>query len=96
MPCYDSRSSPDNVRAEAKKEFQADLDKLTRLLCEATRIIHRTQNMSLASEELFKWHLGHLSLDVEREKKAYARYGGCTCMGHNECDFCQVRDGRKQ
>ncbi len=28
------------------------------------------------------------------EKMAYKKYGGCTCMGHNECDFCQMRDGR--
>lgn len=91
MSCYDSRSTYEYGRAEAKEE----IDKLTRLLCEAAKILHRTQNMSFASEELFKWHQEHLKLDAEREKKAYARYGGCTCMGHNECDFCQVRDGRK-
>ena len=42
MPCYDSRNEPDYVRAEAKLEFQADLDKLTRLLCEAMKLIDET------------------------------------------------------
>lgn len=28
---------------------------------------------------------------AEREKVAYAKYGGCTCMGQSECDFCKER-----
>lgn len=27
----------------------------------------------------------------ERERAAYAKYGGCTCMGHSECNFCKER-----
>lgn len=26
-----------------------------------------------------------------REKAAWAKYGGCTCMGHGECNFCRER-----
>jgi hypothetical protein len=28
---------------------------------------------------------------TEREAKAWAKYGGCTCMGHSECGFCKER-----
>lgn len=31
------------------------------------------------------------TIEVEREARAYKKYGGCTCMGHNECDFCKER-----
>lgn len=27
----------------------------------------------------------------QREKAAYTKYGGCTCMGHGECNFCKER-----
>lgn len=27
----------------------------------------------------------------ERERAAYRKYGGCTCMGHGECGFCRER-----
>jgi hypothetical protein len=26
-----------------------------------------------------------------RENAAWERYGGCTCMGHGECNFCRER-----
>jgi hypothetical protein len=26
-----------------------------------------------------------------REQAAWAKYGGCTCMGQGECDFCKER-----
>ncbi|HEX2879870.1 MAG TPA: hypothetical protein VHO25_10100 [Polyangiaceae bacterium] len=28
---------------------------------------------------------------IQKERAAWEKYGGCTCMGHNECDFCKER-----
>lgn len=28
---------------------------------------------------------------TESEARAYAKYGGCTCMGQSECNFCKER-----
>jgi hypothetical protein len=28
---------------------------------------------------------------IAKEKRAWAKYGGCTCMGHGECNFCRER-----
>ena len=69
MPCYDSRSEPSYVRAEAKREFQADLNKLTRLLCEVMTVIDEA-DMELnvnPSDELYEWWKEHKKLDKARE-----------------------------
>lgn len=73
MSCYDDRNEPDNVRKEAKKEFQADLDKLTRMLCEAMRIIEGfcydpppVHLKDAVSPELFAWWQEHKKLDARR------------------------------
>ena len=66
MPCYDGRDSPSYVHAEAKKEFQADLDKLTRLLCEAMPYVMKEITMTKPSTELLDWWIGHQKLDKRR------------------------------
>lgn len=63
MPCYDSRTEPDYVRAETKKEFQADLDKLTRMLCEAIEYV----DDHVMSKELLAWSQEHRRLDTMRK-----------------------------
>ena len=68
MPCYDSRDEPDFVRREAKKEFQQDLDILTRLLCEAMGYLD-TRNIGDGSDELRSWWKEHKKLDRERRKR---------------------------
>lgn len=67
MPCYDSRNEPSYVRAEAKKEFQEDLNNLTRLLCEACKIIFYRRSQA-PSDELRKWHEDHLKVDKARSR----------------------------
>jgi hypothetical protein len=78
MPCYDDRNEPDNVRAEAKKEFQADLDKLTRLLCCAMKILDLEFNPGGYvgtwgdegdGRELYEWWKEHQKRDKERAKR---------------------------
>jgi hypothetical protein len=70
MPCYDSRNEPDNIRAEAKRDFQADLDKLTRMLCRACAVIEKKANaleLSMGAE-LSEWWERHKRLDKKRRR----------------------------
>jgi hypothetical protein len=36
-------------------------------------------------------NLTELGAERAREAAAYAKHGGCACMGHSECDFCKDR-----
>ena len=58
MPCHDSRDEPENVRAETRREQQAYVDTLTRLLCEAMRTLEEvdlTGRTYLLSDDLGDW-----------------------------------------
>ena len=68
MPCYDSRSEPSYVIAEAKKEFQAELDKMTNWLCMLLTDLE-TLNMNVKDKELQKWWEEHKKLDKKRKDK---------------------------
>jgi len=67
MPCYDSRSDPEYVAAETRKESQAYIDKLTRLLCKA-RTLYYDENMAVPAD-LDQWWEEHKKVDIEREKR---------------------------
>ena len=68
MPCYDSRSDSNYVRAEAKKEFQADLDKLTRMLCDMCKSTEK-RDFPMPTVEIERWWTEHQMLDQMREDK---------------------------
>jgi len=65
MPCYDDRDSPSNVRAES----QAQIDKLTRLLCEACLTITNVENKAICSVELREWWANHQKIDKKRKQE---------------------------
>jgi hypothetical protein len=67
MPCYDERSSAPYIHAE----YQEKLDKLTRLLCEANKIIERLagERPVQRSQELFTWWYAHKEFDKRRKRK---------------------------
>lgn len=68
MPCYDSRSDPEYIRSE----FKADIDKLTRLLCEACTMLELGTDLKEGSSELRKWWEEHAKWDEQRRKsRAY-------------------------
>lgn len=76
MPCYDSRNEPDEVRRETKKEFQAELDDLTALLCEANQLIDdrdaigydSSLHATSRSRRLAAWWREHQKLDRRRRR----------------------------
>ena len=69
MPCYDDRNSPSNVAAETRKESQAHIDKLTRLLCEANKWMDLHMLNKHRSKELADWWENHQKVDKARAKK---------------------------
>lgn len=71
MPCYDPQSESDYARADAKREFQAGLDTLTRLLCEAMHVIDGAEDTSGeaiygCSAELHAWWKIHRTAEARR------------------------------
>jgi hypothetical protein len=73
MPCYDSRSSTDYIETETRKESQAYVDKLTRMLCEAMKAVDRfsadASRRATLSYELNEWWKQHKAVDAKRRKK---------------------------
>lgn len=74
MPCSDNRDDGFNyTKAMAKMEFQADLDKLTRMLCEAMGFIDyvleddKYVEQFNPSKELVQWWKEHQELDKKRK-----------------------------
>lgn len=63
MPCYDGR---ENLAAQQAIQ---DLDKLTRLLCEATKELADEGLMDGMSDELVHWWKEHKKLDEKRSRK---------------------------
>lgn len=81
MPCSDNRDDGFNyTKAMAKMEFQADFDKLTRMLCDATKIMEDMSKgyvgfttlrqlqeyVSKTSPELVAWWKQHKKDDAKR------------------------------
>jgi hypothetical protein len=73
MPCSDERGTNADYISSA---FQEKIDKLTRLLCEANRVIdhlelkHRRSPGPSRSRELREWWEDHKRMDKEREEQA--------------------------
>ena len=63
MPCQ--YYSPEEERAIVN----AELDKLTRLLCEATKLIDFKKVREEMSQELWAWIFDHAQEDEKRHKK---------------------------
>jgi hypothetical protein len=61
MPCVDSSSNDDYFDGG-----RARLDRLTRLLCEACRVIRKTKSEKLMSPELSAWSIQHQKDDAAR------------------------------
>ena len=70
MPCYDSRNEREYVETEPRKESQAYIDKLTRLLCEANKLLDGMRGDSPErSVELDTWWREHQIVDRKRRGK---------------------------
>lgn len=62
MPCYDSRSHDNPV-------LQAEMNRLTRMLCYATRKLHEARPEDIYSnQELWEWFEQHKEEDERRIK----------------------------
>lgn len=66
MPCYDSRDSPDYVRAEEKAKQQVYIDKLTRMLCKLCKA-YGSHDKDMPND-VFKWWQQHKKVDEERKE----------------------------
>ena len=66
MPFYDSRDAPENVAAETRAESQAEIDRLTRLLCLAGRVWDGSGDIT---PELVEWWTKHREVDRKRRGK---------------------------
>lgn len=62
MPCSDGNYYHDQL-------IQQKLDKLTRLLCEACKLIDNRSLTSSMSKELKEWHIQHTWDDLRRGSK---------------------------
>lgn len=65
MPCRDGSYPEDTIRDQG-----ARLDKLTRLLCEASRKLEKSDRAGEMSQELRKWLEAHKIEDARREAQA--------------------------
>jgi hypothetical protein len=61
VPCYDSRSSPDYVRAE----MQGRVDELARWLCNALNLLEEL-GFNTSDPELRTWWENHKRFDIDR------------------------------
>lgn len=68
MPCYDSRNEPDNVRAEALREFTHN-SPVAEMLCDLMRQADDGYVIDF-SPELLAWWEEHKARDAAREKDA--------------------------
>lgn len=70
MPCFDSRSTYEY----GKQESQAEINKLTRLLCEAMNKLEGGYGLDTVaiSTELKKWWDNHKKVDERRAKSKLA------------------------
>jgi hypothetical protein len=70
MPCYDPRDHGDFGQGydEGLKAQKEEIDKLTRLLCEA---MHKVENyidpVAVCSKELLRWWELHKAWDLKRK-----------------------------
>lgn len=62
MPC---RTDPDESAAYAREE----MDKLTRIACDAVNILYKNGLMQRCNEETIKWFEKHLEWDTRRQKQ---------------------------
>lgn len=62
MPCYDERSEPRYVRAEAEREWVHN-SPVAELLCEAMKVIEVQRVRPMLSLKLEKWWKDHQKRD---------------------------------
>ena len=65
MPCYDGRSSSD-IDTRVRNRLSNEIDILTKLLCEACRILRDTKNTKHMGKTLAEWYAIHVLLDEYR------------------------------
>lgn len=65
MPCRDGSYPEDTIRDQSRR-----LDKLTRLLCEASRKLEKSDQAGEMSPELREWLAAHKIEDARREARA--------------------------
>lgn len=85
MPCYDSSTSPEEVRKATRAEIRVEMDALrsrlnavTAILCELCREISSQKGTPLShySRRAAKWYAVHVELDRLHEAEEYLKRTG--------------------
>lgn len=98
MPCTDG-GVPYNTHSQDTRAVQdkIKLDILTRLLCEACRIIDENQLHKYSSPELLKWAKAHRETDKERlmrERKEAAKKADAEWLSKLERPERELLEGK--